>query len=160
MADRQLETTLDEAAASCARHGARLTAVRRAVLALILEAGRPIGAYDILAKLRDGRSAAPPTVYRALDFLVSEGLVHRLERLAAYVGCAHHHHEGDEDAHTAQFLICTGCGRVTELDEPTITTALSEAGARTGFRLRSATVEAAGLCVACAPAVQGARGST
>ncbi len=159
MADRQLETTLDEAAAICARHGARLTAVRRAVLSLILEADRPIGAYDILAKLRDGRSAAPPTVYRALDFLVSEGLVHRLERLAAYVGCAHHH-DGEEDAHTAQFLICTGCGRVTELDEPAITIALSEAGARTGFKLRSATVEAAGLCLDCALEPQGARGST
>ena len=155
MAPDALAKTLDDAAALCARRGTRLTPVRREVLSLILSAERPTGAYDLLAQLRDGRSAAPPTIYRALDFLVAEGLVHRLERLAAYVGCRHHH---DEDAHAAQFLICAECGRVTELDDPAIIAALREAGARAGFAFRSATVEAAGLCAACEG--QGARGST
>lgn len=151
-----LAAALDDAASACARHGTRLTPVRREVLSLILSAERPVGAYDLLARLRDGRTAAPPTVYRALDFLVAEGLVHRLERLAAYVGCRHRH--DDEDAHAAQFLICAECGRVTELDDPAIVAALREAGTRAGFTFRSATVEAAGLCAGCEG--QGARGST
>ena len=81
----------------CAKHGERFTELRGRVLELVWDSHRPIGAYAILERLKsDGRSAAPPTVYRALDFLMGVGLVHRIESLNAYVGCAH---PGDEKYH-------------------------------------------------------------
>ena len=102
-----VETRLEQASALCARRGARLTDLRRQVLGLVLEAGRPVGAYDLLDRLRGTRrGAAPPTVYRALEFLMEHGLIHRVERLSAFVGCPVHDHAG----HAAQFLICVGCG--------------------------------------------------
>lgn len=153
------EQLLTRAEAICAARGARLTALRRDVLGLILEADTPAGAYDLLDRLRRNRgTAAPPTVYRALDFLCEQGLVHRVERLAAFVGCvaqpgpeatapAPHVH-----AHAAQFLICRRCGRAIELDDPELAQALAAAAARRGFSVSAATIEAEGVCAACAPA--------
>src|SRR5918999_799750 len=93
---------LDRAAVLCDQRGARLTPLRRRVLELVWRGHEPVGAYDLLAQM--GR-AAPPTVYRALDFLIEQGLVHRIESLNAYVGC-----DRPEAAHASQFLICTDCG--------------------------------------------------
>src|SRR5579872_6651908 len=93
---------LDRAASLCVQRGARLTEIRRQVLELVWRNHAPIGAYDILGAMQDGhRGAAPPTVYRALDFLMEQGLVHRIESLNAYVGC-----DRPEQAHVSQFLIC------------------------------------------------------
>ena len=146
------ETLLDRADAICAERGARLTELRRQVLGLILQADQPTGAYDLLDRLRATRQgAAPPTIYRALDFLLEHGLIHRLERLSAFVGCvapedgAHEH-----PAHAAQFLICRDCGRVVEIDDPVLAHALAEAASRAGFSVSKATIEAEGLCGACA----------
>jgi Fur family zinc uptake transcriptional regulator len=137
---------LDRAEAMCARRGAKLTGLRREVLGLILESDGPAGAYDLLERLRQRRGpAAPPTVYRALDFLREQGLVHRLERLAAFVGCV----EADGHDHPAQFLICRQCGRVTEIEDHALSHALADAAARVGFTVRGATIEADGLCAAC-----------
>ena len=84
-----LDTSLDRAAALCARRGAQLTELRWQVLRLVLEAGQPVGAYALLDRLKASRAgAAPPTVYRALDFLVEQGLIHKVERLGAFIGCA------------------------------------------------------------------------
>ena len=142
---------LDRAEALCVRRGARLTGLRRQVLGLILEAEGPTGAYDLLDRLRARRgAAAPPTVYRALDFLQEQGLVHRLERLSAFVGCIEAHGHGHD--HPAQFLICRKCGRVTELDDQDLAQALAAAAARVGFAVAGATVEAEGLCASCAKA--------
>ncbi len=118
---------LDAADALCARAGAKLTTLRRDILALFLQADAPPNAYQLLDRLRDRRGhATPPTVYRALDFLREQGLVHRVERLNAFVGCvggeAHHHHQ-------AQFLICTVCGRVLELDDAPVADALARGDA-------------------------------
>jgi Fur family zinc uptake transcriptional regulator len=139
---------LDRAEALCERRGARLTGLRRLVLGLILDADGPTGAYDLLERLRTRRgAAAPPTVYRALDFLREQGLVHRLERLSAFVGCVEEHGHGH--GHPAQFLICRHCGRVTELEDHVLADALSQAAARIGFRVSGATVEAEGSCASC-----------
>ena len=151
------ELLLTRAGAICAARGARLTALRRDVLGLILEAETPAGAYDLLDRLRRTRgNAAPPTVYRALDFLCAQGLVHRVERLAAFVGCVAHPGAGagaaDPHAHTAQFLICRGCARVIELDDPELARALAAVAARRGFAVGAATIEAEGICAACAAA--------
>jgi len=146
------EAMLTRAAAQCQSRGVRLTDLRRDVLGLILEADAPAGAYDLLDRLRTRRGpAAPPTVYRALDFLLAQGLVHRIERLAAYVGCP----EEAGHAHPAQFLICRECGRAREIEDEALAKALASAAARAGFTVGRATIEAEGLCADCAAEVSG-----
>lgn len=148
-----LASVLAAAELACTQRGARLTANRRDVLAIVLGADGPITAYallDILKKSHPG--AVPPTVYRALDFLMEHGLVHKLERLNAYVGCvegvAHGHGHGHD--HPVQFLICNDCGGVTEVEDGTVAAALDDAARRTGFRPAHATVEVEGTCGECA----------
>ena len=136
---------LDAAAAVCRERGLRLTPLRRRVLELVWRRHAPSGAYDLLEALRsDGRRADPPTVYRALDFLVGNGFVHRLESFNAYVGCG-----GPEREHNGQFLICDGCGRVAELEDPAISGIIREKARALGFRAGWQTVEVMGLCVEC-----------
>lgn len=143
------DVLLDRAESLCERRGARLTDLRRQVLGLILDAEGPTGAYDLLERLKERRGgAAPPTVYRALDFLQEHGFVHRVERLSAFVGCI----EGHAHGHAAQFLICRGCGRVMEIEDEGLACALAAAARRAGFTVAGATIEAEGLCAACADA--------
>jgi Fur family zinc uptake transcriptional regulator len=159
------ETLLTRAGDICSHRGARLTDLRRQVLGLILDSAQPTGAYDLLDRLKQTRhGAAPPTVYRALDFLLEQGLIHRLERLSAFVGCvAHdepghegHGHEGhDEHEHAAQFLICRSCGKVNELEDQELAHALQDAANRLGFKVGKATIEAEGQCASCASNNQG-----
>ena len=133
---------------ACAARGLRLTPIRAHVLGLIAEVAQPIKAYDLLERVREGDgpgAAAPPTVYRALEFLLAQGLVHRVERLAAFVSCFGH----GAGAHRAQFLICGGCGQVTEIGERAVEAALAEAAGKSGFAIRGATIEAEGLCASC-----------
>ncbi len=150
MARSDIATTLDRAEAACAARGANLTELRRAVLGLILEARQPVGAYALLDRLKQSRAgAAPPTVYRALDFLVEQGLVHKVERLNAFVACgAAHDHEGH--AHPAQLLVCSTCHAVTELDDHAVAHAIAKAASAAGFRPARATVEVEGTCARCA----------
>lgn len=144
---------LDLAEAICARRGTRMTSLRRQVLGLVLEPGGPVSAYDLLDRLRmHHKGAAPPTVYRALDFLLGQGLIHKLERLSAYIGCVQGHGSGH---HAAQFLICRQCGRVLELEDSAIRDSLGAAAARLGFRAQGSTVEIEGICAACAAADPG-----
>ncbi|MBY0333813.1 MAG: transcriptional repressor [Acetobacteraceae bacterium] len=159
MAVQVVENLLDHAAAACLRRGAQLTELRRQVLRLVLEAEQPVGAYALLDRLKGLRAgAAPPTVYRALDFLREQGLIHRVERLNAYVGCieaAAHPvdcHCAAEHDHPHQFLICTRCGATEEISDPPVSRALEAAAKRQGFALHRATVEAEGICARCGAA--------
>lgn len=137
---------LDAAAAACQRDGVRFTDLRRHVLGLVLEASGPVTAYGLLDQLRATRwNAAPPTVYRALDFLLQQGLIHRVERLNAFIGCD----EGASHAHAAQFLICRTCGGVDEVDDHAVADALSLAAAAKGFLPAHATIEIEGTCATC-----------
>lgn len=140
---------LERASAICEQRGCRLTELRRQVLGLVLESEVPAGAYELLERLRPAHpGAAPPTVYRALEFLLEQGLVHKLERLSAFVGCVH---DGELDHHhAAQFLICTRCRRVDELDDAAVGRALGVAAAQAGFMPHRSTVEVEGLCQVCA----------
>lgn len=147
---RQPADPLDAAQALCARNGAQLTPLRRSVLALVLQSPGPATAYQLLDRLKVSRpGAAPPTIYRALDFLVEQKLIHRIERLNAFIPCtgATHAH-----THAAQFLICTSCGAVAEIEDASVTRALAHAAAAQGFRPAQATVELNGTCAACVPA--------
>lgn len=137
---------LDAAEHQCARRGARLTSVRRRVLELVWAGHRPVTAYALLDLLRqDGYSAAPPTVYRALDFLLAQGLVHRIERLDAYIGC-----DRPQRTHTGTFLLCSGCGLAAEIDDTAVDQAVADAARSHGFSIHRLTVEAEGLCSSCA----------
>ena len=141
-----VELALRLAEESCARHGAKLTALRRRVLELVWQNGHPIGAYALMDLLRgEGQAAQPPTVYRALDFLLAQGLVHRLESRNAFVGCSH-----PGTVHSSQFLICVQCGRSEELGDPAIASAIATAAGRRGFSVIRQSVEVEGKCSACA----------
>ncbi|MBR0649369.1 transcriptional repressor [Roseomonas terrae] len=148
------ETALREAEAACQRRGATLTPLRRQVLGLVLEAEAPVGAYALLDRLKMSRpGAAPPTVYRALDFLLEQGLIHKLERLNAYVGCTDAGHaEGHGHHHPHQFLICRRCGTTVEITDHGVAHAIEAAARRAGFAVASATVEIEGECARCASA--------
>src|SRR5919197_1440596 len=143
--DACVESALDRAAALCARRGARLTELRRQVLERIWLGHAPVGVYEILGGLHDGqRAAAPPTVYRALDFLIEQGLVHRIESLNAYVGC-----NCPDRAHVSQFLICARCGTAAELDDCRIAEAVLRRAGELGFAVERQTIEVRGLCPRC-----------
>ncbi|MNF74788.1 Zinc uptake regulation protein [compost metagenome] len=130
----------------CARSGARLTSLRRRVLELVWASHRPLGAYDILGVLsaEDGRRAAPPTVYRALDFLLEHGLIHRLASLNAFIGCNH-----PGQVHQGHFLICRQCGTAIEVEQPAIGAAIVAAASEVGFVVEGQMVEVVGLCAQC-----------
>jgi Fur family transcriptional regulator, zinc uptake regulator len=129
----------------CAAEGVSLTPLRRRVLELVWGAHAPVRAYDLLESLRaERRGAAPPTVYRALDFLLSVGLIHRIESLNAFVGCA-----DPVRRHRGQFLICEQCGAVAELDDDEIANSLAARANALGFKARRQTIEIAGSCPAC-----------
>ncbi|HYD68195.1 Fur family transcriptional regulator [Azospirillum sp.] len=144
--DTCIADALTRADALCAARGARLTSLRRRVLELVWTSHKPRGAYAILDDLshQGGKPAAPLTVYRALEFLVDQGLVHRIESLNAYVGCT-----TPGGAHTGQFLVCEGCGTAVEIDDPSIRDAIQAGAAARGFRVRRPTVEVRGLCSDC-----------
>lgn len=149
------EALLDRADTICTAKGGRLTNLRREVLGLILDSSAPTGAYDLLEKLRQTRlRAAPPTVYRALDFLLEHGLIHRLERLSAFIGCVAHEHAEDGHVHAAQFLICRNCRQVIEIEDGELAHALAHVAGRLGFTVAGATIEAEGLCASCQPAAK------
>ena len=140
-----LESALQHAKAVCARRGARLTPVRQRVLEIIWESHRPLGAYAILDVLSgEGHSPAPPTVYRALEFLLTHGLVHRLSSLNAFIGCHRPGHAG-----AGQFLLCTACGTAAELNDAGIERAIEHSAAAENFTSHVHTVEISGLCPHC-----------
>jgi Fur family zinc uptake transcriptional regulator len=128
-------------------HGARMTPVRRRALEILLEDHRALGAYDVLARLAaEGFGNQPPVAYRALEFLVEQGLAHRIRRLNAFAACIH---PGED--HAPVFLICRSCHMVAEA--AAARSALQAEAGRAGFRVERLTIEALGLCPNCqAPA--------
>jgi len=146
--DRCVAAALRAAEGLCRQRGVRLTPTRRRVLELVWDSHQPVLAYDLLARLRRQQPrAAPPTVYRALEFLRAQGLVHRIESLNAYYGCA-----APERPHSGQFLICSACNAVAELDDGGIRALIDERARAAGFRADSQTVEIRGRCPDCAAA--------
>jgi len=140
-----VENALARAERVCRSRSANLTEIRRRVLTLVWRGHEPVGAYEILDALRqEGVSAQPPTVYRALEFLIEQGLVHRVESRNAFVGCA----QADE-RHGYQFLICSDCGKVQELSDDRIGRAVAARAKAAGFAVGRSTVEIEGVCAAC-----------
>jgi Fur family zinc uptake transcriptional regulator len=137
--------TLAAAEALARSRGEKLTKLRRRVLEIVLESHRPAGAYDILGALtRDGGRPAPPTVYRALDFLRAQGFVHRIDSLNAFAACF-----APAKAHRSHFLLCRACGSAREIENPALDAALASAASAAGFATENETVEITGLCADC-----------
>ena len=143
-----VSAAIETAEQLCRDRGLRFTSLRRRVLTLVWDSHKPIGAYDILDKLgREGKAAAPPTVYRALDFLIEAGLVHRLDSLNAFIGCP-----DPARSHAGQFLICRRCRTVLEIDDPEIDKVVANKAEVLGFTSVQQMVEVQGLCANCTEA--------
>ena len=141
-----INRTLGAAEARCTAEGERMTAPRRRVLELLLAAGEPVKAYDLIARYgTDGQAAKPPTVYRALEFLERKGMAHRIASISAYVACAG---SGDAADHAAAFLICDCCGATQEVATPA-SPAFAAAAQAAGYAIERTTIEGHGRCPAC-----------
>src|SRR5271169_5651389 len=159
--DRCTSAAIAHAEAHCAQRAQRLTPIRRHVLEALLASHKPLGAYEIIEHLAQKNSAqknsaqqtsaaqknrpAPITIYRALDFLRENGLVHRIESRNAFVACAHNH--GDNDL--VVFLICEKCGAVGEAPGGGAAEALKSSARAAGFAPKSPLIEIAGICSHC-----------
>ncbi|GAB4291036.1 MAG: Fur family transcriptional regulator [Roseovarius sp.] len=145
---RCIAAALSAAEAHCAAAGLNLTPVRRRVLEILLRRHRALGAYEILDELREaGFGSQPPVVYRALEFLVANGFAHRIERLNAFVACAH---AGAE--HAPAFLVCRLCAAVAEAEAAAGQRAIAATARAEGFTVERMVIEAVGLCPRCAGA--------
>ncbi len=136
---------LDAAAARCKQGGVSLTPIRRQVLALLRRHAGGVKAYDLLDQVRAYHPAAsPPTVYRALDFLIEQGFAHRIGRTNRFVACNQHNH-----ADASLFLVCPGCGKITELHDEAALTALTQSLEAAGHALAGPEIEISAICRAC-----------
>lgn len=145
MDNRELNRILRQADTLCRERGVRLTDQRKTVLRLLCESEKPLSAYELLDLMRESvENPAPPTVYRALDFLLEQGLAHKLESIHSYIGCSHPDHP-----HASQFLICADCGEVAEVEDPDIANSLQAAGKAAGFKTDRPVVELLGTCAQC-----------
>ena len=134
---------------ACQERGLRLTPIRGRVLELIAAAGKPVTAYELLELVREKKGVgadAPPTVYRALDFLMANGFVHKLESVNAFVAC----HHPNSDQHSVPFLICDRCHSAVELEDREVVQQLEARAKALGFQPQAQTLEVHGLCARCA----------
>ncbi|MGE0565334.1 MAG: Fur family transcriptional regulator [Pseudolabrys sp.] len=137
------------AEAVCASRSQRLTPIRRRVLEALLASHQPLGAYDLIERLaKRGARPAPITIYRALDFLREQALVHRIESRNAFIACAHNHDHGDP----VVFLICERCGTVGEAAAKAVAETIKTASRAAGFTPKSPVIEISGICSHCRPA--------
>ncbi len=144
--DHCIHSALLAAERLCSERGARLTAQRREVLELVWQSHKPVGAYELMDLMRGKvqKPVAPPTVYRALDFLIEQGLVHRLASINAFIGCV-----SPDQHHSGQFLICKQCGYTTELPDRAVAAQIDREAELLGFRVEARFIEVVGLCPAC-----------
>jgi Fur family zinc uptake transcriptional regulator len=143
--ERCASTAIAHAEAHCASRAQRLTPMRRQVLEALLSSHKPLGAYEIIERLAHKTRPAPITIYRALEFLRENGLVHRIESRNAFVACVHNHSGED----LVVFLICERCGAVGEAPGGTVADALKSSSRAAGFSPKSPLIEIAGICSHC-----------
>ena len=137
---------IDHAERVCERRAQKFTPIRRQVLHALLSSHRPLGAYEVIDELAKSMPRpAPITVYRALDFLMENGLVHRIESRNAYLACAYDH----DAAGMAAFLICEACGSVGEISAMPVAQSINAAARATGFAPKLSVVEITGTCAHC-----------
>ncbi len=140
-----IQNALQAADKYCADRGLQFTKTRRRVLEILLMEHKALGAYDILSHLTDeGTRAQPPIVYRALDFLVTHDLVHKIEKLNAYSACSH-----PGETHSPVFMICRNCKNVVETQTEPLRSFMGSAAKSAGFLIERTVIEAEGLCPSC-----------
>lgn len=131
----------------CGDGGLRMTPVRRRALEILLGSDKALGAYDVLERLAaDGFGHQPPVAYRALDFLVEHGFVHKVRHLNAFAACKH-----SGTSHSPIFFICRACNAITETPVSDARSEVEIAAATVGFQVEQVNLEAVGLCTGCAP---------
>jgi Fur family zinc uptake transcriptional regulator len=137
---------IEDIEALCQQRGVRFTPMRKTVYVFLLAQKSPITAYDALAKLQVQlkKALAPPTVYRALDFLLEQGLIHRLETNNSYLACDHpgHHHD-------SIYLVCSHCGDTQEIEDADISQLVQKRAQEQRFQATKQVLEVAGLCGRC-----------
>ncbi len=142
---RDADLFVREVEQACSERGLRLTPLRRRVLELMAAEDKPVKAYDLLDRLRESHDgAAPPTIYRALDFLHGNGFIHKLESVNAFVSCHH-----PAEAHQVPFLICDVCSSAFEVCDERVAQLISTQAESMGFRPQAQTLEVHGVCRAC-----------
>ncbi len=141
-----ISTAMEQAKAVCAQNGARLTPLREQVFRLVWNSHQPLGAYALMEMLAEEstRRVAPPTVYRALEFLLEQGLIHRINMLNAFVGCTH-----PSSTHANNFLICEDCGVAIEFSASSLQTSINDTAAEFGFSINAQSIELMGCCQHC-----------
>lgn len=158
--NKRIDERISQAKAHCQQLGIRFTALREQVYRLILQADKPMGAYDLLSEMQQqalankqsdkktdskkAKNIAPPTVYRSLEFLLEQGFIHQLTSINAFVPCCH-----PRDKHIAGFLICKNCQRVQELSNDSIRQLIEQTKNMAGFAIESSVIEMTGLCQNC-----------
>lgn len=152
MEKQKLNKVIDKAQDICAKSGARLTEKRQKILELLLLSNKPLSAYEVADRYnKDAEATMPPmSVYRILDFLESEELVHKLVSANKYIACSHiaccHIHE------VPQFLICNNCQKVKEISiSRSIFDELDKQVASSGYKLMHSQLELQCLCDSCMP---------
>ncbi|WAW10168.1 transcriptional repressor [Oxalobacter vibrioformis] len=153
VSENHIRRRLADAQALCDENGASFTSLRREVFELLLRRGAPAKAYDLQADMiATGHRAAPTTVYRALEFLTEQGLVHRINALNAFVACSgdfrHHHH------HAPLMLACSGCEKSIEISSPDVGETIRRALEPTGFHFQGNAMEIRGVCESCQEAAK------
>lgn len=145
--DHCISDALEAARQLCVGRGVRLTDLRLQVLELIWQNHKPLGAYTLMEMLAKAntRRVAPPTVYRALDFLLEQGLIHRINVLNAFIGCP-----SPTTKHQSHFLICRTCGIAIELNQPELSQRIIGVAQDAGFQVETQSLEVSGLCANCA----------
>ena len=141
-----ISDAINSARQLCDERGVRLTSLREQVLELVWQSHKPLGAYTLMDMLSEAstRRVAPPTVYRALDFLLEEGLIHRINSLNAFIGCP-----SPTQKHQSHFLICQNCSVAVELKSQALNQSIIHAAADSGFSVTSHSIEINGLCPSC-----------
>jgi Fur family zinc uptake transcriptional regulator len=145
--DRCTADAIAHAEALCAARAQRLTPIRRKVLVTLASSHKPLGAYEIIDRLaaKNGPRLAPITIYRALDFLCENGLVHRIESRNAYLACINNHQTGT----MVVFLICEHCGACGEAPSAALADTLLAAARGAGFIPKTPVIEITGICSHC-----------
>jgi len=141
-----IDEALSAARKLCQGNNVRLTSLREKVLELIWQSHKPLGAYALMEMLSEAatRKVAPPTVYRALDFLLEQHLIHRINSLNAFIGCPDPYTK-----HQNQFLICEDCGNASECTDDALNQAIDSTGQNAGFNIKQYSLEITGLCANC-----------
>ena len=153
---KTISSRLEEAKLQCQSNGVRFTTLRQQIYKMILQAQQPVGAYDLITELQQARTqniaqsgtqsknVAPPTVYRSLDFLLQQGLIHQLTSLNAYIPCCH-----PRSQHTAAFFICESCQHVQECSSLPVQEVMNYAKEDVGFEVSQSVIELRGVCQSC-----------